>query len=229
MLWNKCAFSATAVAHVAKGIIVSNSGYEWRFVMVRKTVNPTIAPQGKAVKQMRPESEVDFKKLQHILDAAFNLQEQDDLCRALKIASPRVPGQTKNTRAANIIKAVVNADRLPDLTAFISRVRAFYAEEIAQFNLPDHAAEYSLDFLNDANLPCVRSIRLAEQLACHAKAQALRDLCFDLEIDYENLGGLNHRENVQNLVAIIESRDELDVLLKYLNEKWPSIEWLEGA
>lgn len=197
--------------------------------MKRKTVNHTLAPQGKAVKQMRPESELDFKKLQHILDAAFNLQEQDDLCEALKIASPRVPGQTKNTRAANIIKAVVNADRLPDLTAFISQVRAVYAGEVAQLNLPDHAAEYSLDFLNDAKLPFVRSIRLAEQLAGHVKAQALRDLCFDLDIDYENLGGLNHHENVQNLVSIIESRGELDVLLAYLNEKWPSIEWLNGV
>ena len=197
--------------------------------MKEKTVSRTLAPQGKAVKQIRPESKTDFKKLHHILDVAFNLQEQDDLCQALKLTSPRVPGQTKSMRAANIIKAAVKADRLRDLTAFISRVRPFYAEEIAEFNLPHPAAEYSLDFINDAKLPRVRSIKLAEQLAAHLKAQALPDLCFQLYIDYENLGGLNHRENVQNLVSIMESRDELDELLTYLNEKWPSIEWPDGV
>ncbi len=196
--------------------------------MKRKTVGRTLAPQSKAVKSMRPETNIDFKKLQHILDVAFNLKEQDDLCNALKIASPRVPGQTKSTRAANIIKAAVKADRLPDLTAYISRVRPFYTEEIVEFSLPDHAAESSLGFLNEAKLPFVKSTELAEQLAAHLKAQDLLDLCFDLDIDYENLGGLNHRENVQNLVSIMESRDELDVLLTYLNEKSPSIEWLDG-
>lgn len=193
--------------------------------MKRKTANHTLAPQAKTVKQMGPESKTDLKKLQHILDVAFNLREQDDLCKALEIASPRVTGQTKNMRAANIIKAAIKADRLQNLTAFISRVRPFYAEEVAQFSLPHHAAEYSLDFISEAKLPLVKSTQLAEQLAVHVKAQALPDLCFQLYVDYENLGGLNHRERVQNLVSIIESRDELDVLLTYLNEKWPSIEW----
>lgn len=197
--------------------------------MKRKTVSRTLAPQDKAFKQMGPESKRDVKQLQYILDVAFNLQEQDDLCKTLKITSPRVAGQTKNMRATNIIKAAVKADRVPDLTAFISRVRPFYAEEVAQFSLPHPAAEYSLDFINDAKLPFVKSTELAEQLAAHLKAQALLDLCFQLHVDYENLGGLTHCENVQNLVSIIENRDELDVLLTYLNEKWPSIEWLDGA
>lgn len=195
--------------------------------MERKTVSREFALQGEAAKMMQLESKTDFKKLHHILDIAFSLQEQDELLNALKIVSPKVPGQTKKMRAANIIKAVVKAERLPDLTAFISWVRPFYAEEVAQLNLPDHAAEYSLDFMDDDKLPFVQSVRLAEQLAGQVKEQALRDLCFDLDIDYENLGGLNHHENVQSLVSIIESHDDLDGLLTLLNEKWPSIKWLD--
>lgn len=196
--------------------------------MIRKTVERTPVPHGKAVKQMGPKSEADFKKLLHFLDTYFDLREQDDLCKVLKIASARVPGQTKSARAANIIKAVVKAGRLPHLTAFMSQVRPFYADEIARLNLPDHAADYSLDFIHDAELPFVRSIELAEQLADHVKAQALPELCFDLDVDYENLGGGNHLEHVQNLVAVMESRDELDVLLTYLSEQWSSIEWRDG-
>jgi hypothetical protein len=196
--------------------------------MIRKTASRTFVPNGEVVKQIGPKSEADFKELQHILDTYFDLREQDDLCKALKIDSPRVPGQTKNTRAANIIKAAVKAYRLPDLIAFIRQERPFYADEIAELDLPDHAADYSLDFINDAELPFVRSIQLAEQLAGHLEAQALPDLCFALDVDYENLGGLNHLENVQNLVSIMENRDELDVLLTHLSEKWPSIEWLDG-
>lgn len=185
-------------------------------------------PNGEVIKQMRPESEADFKKLQHFLNKYFNLREQDKLCTALKIDSPRVPGQTKKTRAANIIKAAVKADRLPDLTAFIRQERSFLSDEVTQLNLPDHAAEYYLDFINDAELPFVRSIQLAEQLAGHLEAETLPDHCFALDIEYENLGGLNHLENVQNLVSIMESRNELDVLLTYLSEKWPSLQWLDG-
>ena len=197
--------------------------------MTRKTASKMMLSEGQAVKQMGQESEADFKKLQHFLDTYFDLREQDDLCKVLKIASARVPGQTKNARAANMLKAVAKADRLPDLIALMSQVRPFYEDEIALLNLPDHAADYSLDFLHDAELPFVRSIQLAEQLAGHLEAETLPDHCFDLDIVYENLGGVNHLENVQNLVSIIESRDELDVLLAYLNEKWPSIEWLDGA
>jgi hypothetical protein len=196
--------------------------------MIQKTVSHPLAPQGEAVKQMRPESEADFKELQHILEIYFDLREQDELCIALKIDSPRVPGQTKKIRATIIIKAAVREDRLPDLIALIRQERPFYADEIAQLNFPDHAADYSMDFINAAELPFVKSIQLAEQLATHLNAQTLPDLCFDLDVDFENLGGLNQREQVQSLVSIMESRDELDVLLTYLNEKWPSIEWLAG-
>jgi len=184
--------------------------------MIQKTVSHPLVPQGEAVKQMRPESEADFKELQHILEIYFDLREQDELCIALKIDSPRVPGQTKKIRATIIIKAAVREDRLPDLIAFIRQERPFYADEIAQLNFPDHAADYSMDFINDAELPFVRAIQLAEQLATHLNAQTLPDLCFDLDVDFENLGGLNHREQVQSLVSIMESRDELDVLLTYL-------------
>jgi hypothetical protein len=195
--------------------------------MLRKTASRTLAPQGKAIKQMRPNSEASFRKLQDILNSYFNLQEQDKLCEALKIDSPRVPSQTRKTRATNIIQAVVKADRLPELTALIMQLRPFCSGEIAQFNLPDHVTEFSLDFINDTPLPFVKSIQLAEQLANHLDEDTLPDLCFALDIEYENLGGLNHLENVQNLVAIIESRHELDVLQVYLSDKWPSIQWLD--
>lgn len=197
--------------------------------MTRQTASKMVLSEGQAVKQMGQESEADFKKLQHFLDNYFDLRDQDDLCNALKIDAPRILGQTRKTRAANIIKAVVKVDRLPDLTALIRQERPFLSNEVAQLNLPDHATVYSLDFIKENPLPFVRSIQLAEQLAGHLEVETLPDHCFDLDIVYENLGGVNHLENVQNLVSIIESRDELDVLLAYLNEKWPSIEWLDGA
>lgn len=175
---------------------------------------------------MDEEQVADFKKLQVSLNTYFNLRELDELFTVLKIEVTQVPGQTKTTRAVDLIKAAAQTTQLSDLTLLISQKRPFLAEQLTQLDLPDCSPDASLSFLNEETASFPRSTLLAEQMALYFKADALRSLCFDFDIDHENLGGLNHLERIQNLVSLLEKDNRLNRLLAYLNQNWPTVSWI---
>ena len=66
---------------------------------------------------------------------------------------------------------------------------------------------------------------LRQMIATHFSDSELRDLCFDLAIDYENLPGHGKGDKVRELVAYVERYKRLAELVKEVRRLRPTIDW----
>jgi hypothetical protein len=55
----------------------------------------------------------------------------------------------------------------------------------------------------------------------------LRVLCFDLDVDYEELEGLKKTTKVQDLISYLQRRDELYLLIGEARARRPKVNWPE--
>jgi hypothetical protein len=69
------------------------------------------------------------------------------------------------------------------------------------------------------------SANLREKLIAAFNDSELRDLCADLGIDYESLGGEGKTGKVRELISYCERHDRLPDLLAYARGKRPRVEW----
>ncbi|MAT96390.1 MAG: hypothetical protein CL608_04535 [Anaerolineaceae bacterium] len=66
---------------------------------------------------------------------------------------------------------------------------------------------------------------LRRSIAKHFKDDELRTLCFDLELDYELLGGEGKMGKIRELIAHMDRHNRLAELLQYLKTERPKISW----
>ncbi|VAW31020.1 Adenine phosphoribosyltransferase [hydrothermal vent metagenome] len=62
-------------------------------------------------------------------------------------------------------------------------------------------------------------VGILAHLVAQFNDEELRTCCFDLSLDYENLGGRGHADNARELVTLMERRGRLIELRKYMDEK----------
>jgi hypothetical protein len=77
--------------------------------------------------------------------------------------------------------------------------------------------------------PAVPPVTLREKLIGVFNDAELRDLCFDLGIDYESLGGEGKASKVRELIGYCERHGRLSDLLAHARQKRPHIEWLVAS
>ena len=53
----------------------------------------------------------------------------------------------------------------------------------------------------------------------------LRDLCFELHVDYEELSGQNKRDKARELLVYYERRQRLDELITAGSQMRPHLDW----
>jgi hypothetical protein len=71
----------------------------------------------------------------------------------------------------------------------------------------------------------VNMATLRERLIAAFSDAELRDLCFDLGIEYESLGGEGKAGKVRELISYCERHGRLPDLLAYARRKRPLVEW----
>jgi hypothetical protein len=54
-------------------------------------------------------------------------------------------------------------------------------------------------------------------------AEELKDICFDLNIDYDSLGAEAHSGKVRELIRYCQSRNQLDTLISKVREMRPDL------
>ena len=54
----------------------------------------------------------------------------------------------------------------------------------------------------------------------------LRDICFELQIDYENLAGTNKADKARELMLYLDRRDRLLEILKICQQLRPNVTWV---
>ena len=68
-------------------------------------------------------------------------------------------------------------------------------------------------------------IQLRNLLNDHFNIPELRELCFNLDVDYEELEGPNKTSKVQDLISYLKRRNKLHFLIEEVKEQRPSVNW----
>lgn len=75
-------------------------------------------------------------------------------------------------------------------------------------------------------------INLRQALSTRLSEDELRSLCFDLGVDYENLGGESKAAHARNLISLFDRRERVDELVAACQKTFPALPWnnlLEGV
>jgi hypothetical protein len=68
-------------------------------------------------------------------------------------------------------------------------------------------------------------IKFRRLIDTHFNNEELRTLCFDLEVDYESLGGEGKMGKIRELIAHMKRFHRIEELLKYLRTERPNVSW----
>ncbi len=68
-------------------------------------------------------------------------------------------------------------------------------------------------------------IKLRQILSTRLSEEELRSLCFDLGVDYENLGGEGKAGRARNLIGYFDRRERLDDLIAGCRSSLPDLPW----
>ena len=66
---------------------------------------------------------------------------------------------------------------------------------------------------------------LRQMLACRFNESELRDLCFDLKVDYDNLPGEGKSDKARELIAYLDRRNSISELVRMGQQIRPDISW----
>jgi hypothetical protein len=68
-------------------------------------------------------------------------------------------------------------------------------------------------------------VKLRRNLVAAFNDSELRDLCFDMNVDYESLSGENKADKARELIAFCERRQSVPDLVARCWELRPKVEW----
>lgn len=68
-------------------------------------------------------------------------------------------------------------------------------------------------------------INLRQALSTRLSEEELRSLCFDIGVDYENLGGESKAAHARNLISLFERRERLEELVTACQTALPDLPW----
>lgn len=71
----------------------------------------------------------------------------------------------------------------------------------------------------------VDRVKLRQILTNYFNEDELRDICFDLNIDYESLPGASKTSKARELVAFVERHGKSQEFVQYLQQVRPNIPW----
>jgi hypothetical protein len=77
----------------------------------------------------------------------------------------------------------------------------------------------------DGTLLNVRMVSLRKNLTDFFSESELQTLCFDLNMDYENLPGATKEEKARELVIQCERNGQVNQLIKQCKKLRPSVNW----
>lgn len=91
--------------------------------------------------------------------------------------------------------------------------------------LTQHAASQRRPPQPPAQQPPAQLAQLRQHLVTAFNDSELRDLCFDVGIEYENLSGTSKADKVRELIAYLQRRDDIATLVTKVQTLRPHIDW----
>ncbi|MCI0399329.1 MAG: hypothetical protein L0322_30945 [Chloroflexi bacterium] len=157
-----------------------------------------------SIRQVRPDIYFLITIQRERLTAAFETWLKTHHFQKIELPPLAVEQRRELTRSGANILGVAIADDAVDVLASDTDGRPYsIVFALQQMAGPDLAAKMRFD-----------AVRLRQILTQSFSAGELRTLCFDLEIEYDDLSGRNRSEKVQELVAYVERRNRTAELVK---------------
>ena len=73
-----------------------------------------------------------------------------------------------------------------------------------------------------------RANQTAKLMNIHLDMNEVRDLCFDLQVDFDNVLGQRKIDKIKALVGLFYRQNLLDVLINWLHGIRPDVDWPEN-
>jgi hypothetical protein len=74
-----------------------------------------------------------------------------------------------------------------------------------------------------------RANEVVKLMNIHLDMNEVRDLCFDLQVDFDNLLGERKLDKIKALVGLFYRQNLLDVLINWLHGIRPDVDWPENT
>ncbi|MCA9994773.1 MAG: HEAT repeat domain-containing protein, partial [Anaerolineales bacterium] len=166
-------------------------------------------------------SPADIKRISEIIENHFNIDELHDLCFLLQIDYDALGGIGKRGKIRELIMYCERHERLPELVKAVSARRPNVDLSLTRDSVPTASLPQSSKESFDAyDLAALRA-RLDEAF----DESELRNLCWELRINYEELLGSYKSDKVRELIAYCQRRGRLQDLQIISALKRPQIDW----
>ncbi|MCB8923697.1 MAG: AAA family ATPase [Ardenticatenaceae bacterium] len=176
-------------------------------------------PSFEEVSQPIREEDMGYTRLRSVMADFFNEEELRSLCFNLGVDYENLPASGKENKVRELISLILTQRRSEELMAELIRQRPEIGwQEIVSGQL----SPPGLDYGRIRTLPAVINERFDEA--------ELRSLCFELDVDYENLPAVGKADKVRELVSYFARRQRIPDLALALQRMRPNgfwEEWLE--
>ena len=78
---------------------------------------------------------------------------------------------------------------------------------------------------SDGTILDLECVAIRQRISRHFNYDEIKTICFDLDVDYDNLPGSNKDEKARELVVFLDRSGKLENLLKRAQELRPNIVW----
>jgi hypothetical protein len=170
-------------------------------------------------------------KLQHALATYYNEHELHSLCSDLGVRYDFLPGEGKASKISELILYLERNERISELMENIKRARPHVTWE----DEPKVIRETPATFQNDPSEPLFSdkhvsaqadSDRLSQLLDYCFSTEELQELCFDLGVDYESLGGAEKAQKAKGLVVyFLDPKRDIATLAQACTQLRPKAPW----
>ena len=155
-----------------------------------------------------------YNRLLPVIANFFNEEELRSLCFNLGLDYEALPASGKENKVRELLATLLTQNRIEELMAELVRQR----EHIDwQGIVSGQTTSPALDFTQIRRLPTAINEQFNEE--------ELRDLCFELGVDYENLPAGSKANKARELVTYFARRQQIPDLTAALHDRRPHTPW----
>ena len=167
----------------------------------------------------------------------FSIKDLQDLCFQMKIPYEDLGGEKRSEKARELVQYAQRRGRFDELAVHVySQLEQMSQEETTETNQEEiirllHSIQADVGTLLTAvdkksaasTLRTKETAKLTEQLSTSYSTNELRTMCFDLNIEYEDLVGNGKSGKIRALVAYVVETEKVEELTDYIYRTRPHL------
>jgi hypothetical protein len=164
-------------------------------------------------------------KLRRMLTEHLDESQVRALCVSLEVDYRSLPGTGAKDKARELVLYVARRGRSAELVAACMGLRPDVPWEQALYVTKDESRAPQPAPPKVAQFKPSPRVKLSRMISSHFDEVELRDLCFELGQDYDDLAGGGKLSKARELVMILERRGRMPELVKACARQRPDLDW----